>query len=173
MKYIAVFFVPLCMGFITSLIFEMIKKENRKKECSMKSNDFIIANSIGWGVFFLLITIFILIVWLLLVFSNASNLACDIIMPIFILVFLLSSYIIIRQKVSVKNDVITVTPAFGKTVKLDFTSITKIKKIYFSNGTIVYKICSDNYVFSVDSLTAGTNLFIAKAEKNNIPFDEF
>ena len=172
MKYSAMFFVPLCVGIITPLIFEIVKKEILKKESSMKSNDFIVANSVAWGIFSLLLTLFILIVWLLLVFSDASNVACDIIMPIFIITFLLLSYVVIRQKVYVKNDIITVTPAFGKTVKLDFTNITKIKKIHFSNGTIVYKIYSDKCVFSIDSLTTGTNLFITQSEKNNIVFEE-
>ena len=31
MKYIAMFFVPLCVGIITPLIFEIVKKEILKK----------------------------------------------------------------------------------------------------------------------------------------------
>ena len=173
MKYLSFIIVPLFVGIFTPLILNYIKASIIRKEAHLKPDDFQISSSPGLTISLLLLSVVSFVVWLLIWPSNTSNVALNVLVPITIFIFVIFAYITIRTKIIVKRDDIVVTPIFGKKRLFYFHTITKIKKVKFTNGNALYLVyIDDKYRFFIDASNIGATLFIKKAIESNIIIEE-
>lgn len=168
MKFLSILIVPFAVGILTPTIFAVIKNNNLKKETQMSINSFVIGYSIGWSVSLLLFDILLSVILIFLNIYGNSNLATNLIIPIFISLFAFGAYLMAREKIVINQDTIVFTPAFGKNKTYYFKDITRMEKGILSNGIVVYNVYTNKKIFSLDSMKPGVNLFLQKAQTFNI-----
>ena len=114
MKYLSFIIVPMFVGIFTPLIINYIKASIIRKEAHFKPDYFQISSSPGLTISLMLLSVVSFVVWLLILPSNTSNVALNVLVPITIFIFVIFAYITIRTKIIVKGDDVVVTPFFGK-----------------------------------------------------------
>ncbi len=160
MKYICFAIIPFMVGLLMPTIFGLIKINNQKRESKMNDKDFVICLSIKWSLLMIIFSVFLAIVLIALNLFESSNLAANIICPIFISFFLFGGFACVRKKIIIKDNDIFVTHIFGKTKKYTFDEIKKIKENSWSNGTISYSVYGKKKLFSITDSLIGYNLFL-------------
>lgn len=171
MKYLSLAMVPFMIGILTPLVFGLIRKVNLKRESEMNKQDFVMCFPLGWAWLFLVVSIALTIILILLnIFDEASVVVNVIVIP-FIVLFIFGVFAIVREKIVVKKNTITVTPIFGKTKIYDFSEIKKLKIVIWSNGTTSYKIYKDKKLFSISNLVPGYNLFMERIKEAKIKIE--
>ena len=165
MKFISQFTTTLLVALLVPFVLGTIKKNSARKEAKMNAQEFLIAHSTGWPIFMLILSVLSAVLLFVVNVGGESNLAANILVPLFALFFLLGAYATARMKIVIKNETIIVTPIWGKTKRYGFNDITKIKKVSFSNGQVSYYVYGEKRLFTLDDTLAGTNLFLKRAEK--------
>lgn len=130
--------------------------------------DFVICYSPKWTLFMMSISIVLAVVLVMLNIKDISNLFINILISVLVVLFAFGAYCTSHESISVNNECITYTPALGKTVCFQFSDITKIESICYSNGAILYKVYSDKHIFTIDPTNAGANLFLKRAEHSGV-----
>ena len=162
--FLTAILVPIVLG--------IIRKNSIKKEAGMNAQDFVISYSVGWPISMLIISALITVLLFAVNWSGEANLAANICIPTFALLFLFGAYATARMRIVVTGELIVVTPVFGKVKQYCFRDITKIKIVPFSNGQTAYYVYGDKRLFSLDDTLAGTNLFLLRAKALGIPLEK-
>ena len=168
MKFISQFATTLLVAILVPLVLAIIKKNSVRKETRMNAQNFTIAQSVGWPIFMLVISVLIAVLQFAVNMGGEGNLAANICCPVFAIFFLFGAFATARMKIAIKNNTILVTPMVGKQKQYDFQDIQKIKTVSFSNGQKVYYVYGEKRLFSLDDTLAGTNLFLKKAQAQGI-----
>lgn len=168
MKFISQFATAILVAILVPLVLGTIKKNSVRKEAGMNAQEFVIAHSAGWPIFMLILSVLITVILFAVNVGGESNIAANILVPLFALFFLFGAYATARMKIVIIYETITVTPILGKTKQYCFNDITKIKKVSFSNGQVAYYVYGEKRLFTLDDTLAGTNLFLKRAKKFGI-----
>ena len=172
MKFISQIATAMLVAILVPLVLGIIKKNSVRKEARMNAQDFVISYSVGWPIFMLVISVLIAVLLFAVNWSGEANLAANICVPTFSLLFLFGAYATARMRIVVTGESIMVTPILGKVKQYCFRDITKIKIVPFSNGQTAYYVYSDKRLFSLDDTLAGTNLFLQRARELGIPLEK-
>ena len=162
--------IPLIVGALTPLCFALIQKSNAQIEQKMSIHRFQVRISIGacWGVS--VFTAIISLVWILLnLRGGLDTVANMIIIPVFLLLYL-CCYVCIREELIVDGNTLHYTPAFGKKRCYAWCNIKQIKIQFDSKMGYSYIVYDQNArkMFTLSDSTAGTKLFLKRAQTENI-----
>ena len=171
MEYMSIFWVPFITAISIQCFWRIIRNKARKKESKMNMGDFVICYSPRWTIFMILASAVLLISLVILNIRDWSNLLINIIVSAMVVLFSFGAYSTSRESISVKNSCITYTPVLGKTVHYQFSDITKIEIIRYSNGSVLYWVYSDRRIFALDSVNAGAKLFLKRAKQLGITIE--
>jgi len=165
MGYISLILIPLVGLISIILINHWIKKKIMIKEKKMSINDFIICMPITYVIIILISIMFITALVVLLTIFEIIELYVFIISSGFILIFDLGCFILIRQKIIIKDDSIIKYNGIGQIKSYTFGQIIKIKAYHSYNGLASLKVFSDKKkMFIVSNIHIGYNLFLQKIQ---------
>jgi hypothetical protein len=175
MKYLSIILVPFAVGIVVPLVFGAIQKSNLKKESKMRSNDFIVCLPMIFCWFAIFSVIIIMGIAIPLIIFNMTNLAVICISPIMVVVCIVATHVILREKIIVKGEVIYYTPIFSKKRTYTFDEIKEVSiKREPTNGSIIsYKVISmqDKKMFFIPNMSIGVNLFLERVKQARIKME--
>ena len=162
-------FISLTGVLLVPSLYFFIRKMTLKNKSNMTENDFIMISRMADNLIVFVAQLIFSALVIALNITGTLNVAYNLILLVFLILFSVIQIIICREKFIIKNDEITVIPILGRIKKFNFSDIESIKEFKSTKGRVLYTVFqgeSEMFVFSDRHI--GARIFISRAQKQRI-----
>ena len=172
MEYIYIAIIPFIVTLLLPIAFTHTQKQARESRDKLNSENFTMQASKSFSILFMLMTFFLMISILLLNLIDSVSVATNVVLCLVVLGMSCGCLQSFRQKIIITGDLIVYTPTVGKTKRFYFSDITKVKKINYSRGLILYNVYNDKKIFKFSNQAKGYFTLLELFNKKKIKIEE-
>lgn len=171
MKFWGIYVLSGLSVIVCLFLQSIIERVAHRQEDEMDKNDFVMYRPKGtawlYGAICILFLILLAVAIAVRGFNDVAITLAGLVLPA-CLIFILAAYGILKERIAVQGDTITVTPVFGPTKTYSFADITKLKETSMGWGMLNYGVYTYKKRFSVTTSHIGYRLFMQRIAEAQI-----